>query len=75
MWQRGDCFSGETAMKRVARKTFRSERGATATEYAVMITLVILIALGAVIFLGQSVTNLFSDFGSTVAPYFSGSGS
>jgi len=62
-------------MKRVAGKLLCSERGATATEYAVMLALIILIALGAVIFLGQTVTNLFNEFGSTVAPYFSGSGS
>jgi len=59
-------------MKRAAGKLLCSERGATATEYAVMLALIILIALGAVIFLGQNVTNLFSEFGSMVAPYFSG---
>jgi pilus assembly protein Flp/PilA len=49
-----------------------SEEGATATEYAVMIALVILLAIGAVLYLGQRVEGLFNDFGSMVAPYFGG---
>lgn len=51
---------------------FRSDAGATSTEYAVMIALVILLAIGAVLYLGQRVEGLFSDFGSMVAPYFGG---
>lgn len=35
------------------------EEGATATEYAVMLALIILVALGAIIFLGNAVTNGF----------------
>jgi Flp pilus assembly pilin Flp len=49
------------------------ERGATAPEYVVMISLVILVVLGAVVFLGREVTNLFSEFGSKIAPFFGGS--
>jgi len=51
---------------------FRTEEGATATEYSVMIALVILVALAAVLFLGRSVEELFNDFGATVAPFFGG---
>lgn len=50
----------------------RTEEGATATEYSVMIALIILVALAAVLYLGQTVEGLFNEFGSMVAPYFSG---
>lgn len=55
-----------------ARCFLRSEEGATATEYAVMITLIILVAIVAILILGQTVEGLFNRFGSMVAPYFGG---
>lgn len=50
----------------------RSEEGATATEYSVMIALIILVAIGAILYLGRTVEGLFSDFGSMVAPFLGG---
>jgi pilus assembly protein Flp/PilA len=50
----------------------RSEEGASATEYAVMIALVLLVVIAVVVYLGQTVEGLFNDFGSVVAPYFGG---
>jgi pilus assembly protein Flp/PilA len=50
----------------------RREEGATATEYSVMIALVILVVIGTVLYLGQTVEGLFNEFGSMIAPYISG---
>jgi len=52
----------------------RTEEGATATEYSVMIALVLLVVIGAVLYLGLTVEGLFNNFGSMIAPYI-GSGS
>ena len=43
-------------------KTFiRDEEGATATEYAVMLALIIVIALGAISALGTKVSSTFAN--------------
>ena len=47
----------------------RNEEGATATEYSVMIALVILVVIAAVVSLGNTVEGLFNDFGSTLGSY------
>ncbi len=39
----------------------RDEEGATATEYAVMLALIIVVALGAITALGQRVNQAFTD--------------
>jgi pilus assembly protein Flp/PilA len=39
----------------------REEEGATATEYAVMLALIIVIALGAISALGTKVSSTFAD--------------
>ena len=39
----------------------KSEDGPTATEYAVMLALIIIVALGAITGLGTTVTGVFSD--------------
>ncbi|QDV90283.1 Flp/Fap pilin component [Phycisphaerae bacterium RAS2] len=39
----------------------RDEEGATATEYAVMLALIIVIALGAISALGTKVSSTFAD--------------
>lgn len=40
----------------------RSEEGATATEYAVMLALIIAVAIATIIILGIKVESLFNDF-------------
>ena len=40
----------------------RLETGATAVEYALMLTLIAMVVFGAVMFLGQSVNNIFANF-------------
>jgi pilus assembly protein Flp/PilA len=44
----------------------REEEGATATEYAVMLALIIVIALGAITALGEKVSGTFSDIESSM---------
>ena len=40
----------------------RLETGATAVEYALMLTLIAMVVFAAVMFLGQSVNNIFANF-------------
>lgn len=48
-------------------KTFlKSEDGPTATEYAVMLALVVLVAIGAISGLGTTVTGIFTDVNSGI---------
>jgi pilus assembly protein Flp/PilA len=43
----------------------KSEDGPTATEYAVMLALIIVVAIAAIQALGQNVNQTFSDVNST----------
>ncbi len=51
----------------------RSEEGPTATEYAVMLALIIIVALGAITGLGQTVDAIFTNVNNTL-PSGSGAG-
>lgn len=44
----------------------REEEGATATEYAVMLALIIVVALGAITALGTKVSSTFADIESSL---------
>ena len=46
------------------RTFLREEEGATATEYAVMLALIIVIALGAISALGTKVSSTFANISS-----------
>ncbi|WP_035056103.1 Flp family type IVb pilin [Desulfuromonas sp. TF] len=46
----------------IFRRMLTEEKGATATEYVVMITLILLVVLAAVVFLGLQVEGGFSTF-------------
>ncbi|MGE4545494.1 MAG: Flp family type IVb pilin [Pedobacter sp.] len=51
-------------MKRMlmkCRELICSEEGATATEYAVMLALIIIVAIGAITLLGNKVNNTFNN--------------
>jgi pilus assembly protein Flp/PilA len=48
------------------KRFFVEEEGATATEYAVMLALIILVALAAIIFLGQQVRDGFSTVAEAI---------
>lgn len=44
-----------------AKQFLRSEDGPTATEYAVMLALIIIVALAAITLLGQKVDTIFGN--------------
>ncbi len=44
----------------------RSEEGPTATEYAVMLALIIVVAIGIITTLGQTVTGIFATVNSAL---------
>jgi pilus assembly protein Flp/PilA len=52
----------------------KSEDGPTATEYAVMLALIIIVALGAITGLGTTVQSIFTNVDSSL-PTGGGSGS
>ena len=45
---------------------WKDEEGATATEYAVMLALIIIVAIGAVSALGTKVSSTFADIESNL---------
>jgi len=56
----------------VAKSFLRSEDGPTATEYAVMLALIIIVALGAITGLGTTVDTIFTNV-DTALPTGAGS--
>jgi pilus assembly protein Flp/PilA len=50
-----------------ARLNLRSERAATAVEYAVMVALIAAVIILAVLFLGQETSETFSEAGNCLA--------
>lgn len=51
----------------VERLNIRSERGATAVEYGLMVALIAAVIIGAVVFLGQQTQNAFNCTANSVA--------
>ena len=51
----------------VSRLPIRSERGATAVEYAVMVALIAAVIILAVVFLGRTTSQTFSQTASCVS--------
>ncbi len=49
------------ALVKKARSFLKSEDGPTATEYAVMLALIIIVALAAITLLGTKVKTIFSN--------------
>ena len=49
-----------------AKNFLRSEDGPTATEYAVMLALIIIVALGAITGLGTTVSGIFTSVDSSL---------
>jgi pilus assembly protein Flp/PilA len=54
------------ALKNVLKSFVREEEGATAVEYAVMLALIIVIALGAITALGTKVSSTFANVTATL---------
>ena len=50
-----------------AKSFLKSEDGPTATEYAVMLALIIVVALTAIQTLGTSVTGVFTDVNGSIS--------
>jgi pilus assembly protein Flp/PilA len=48
------------------REFVKSEDGPTATEYAVMLALIIVVAIAAITTLGKKVNNVFSNVNSNI---------
>ncbi len=53
-------------MKKLWKKWKKSERGATATEYAVMLALIIVVAIAMIVLLGGGVNNTFSNIAHSI---------
>lgn len=53
------------ALKKV-KELFISEEGATATEYAVMLALIIIVAIAAITLLGEKVNNTFNNIANAM---------
>lgn len=54
------------AIKERFTKLFRDEEGATATEYAVMLVLIIVVCLATIVFLGEKVEEGFNVVGQSL---------
>jgi pilus assembly protein Flp/PilA len=50
-----------------ARLNIKSERGATAVEYGIMVALIAAVIIAAVVFLGQRTSSTFSCAGSAIS--------
>jgi pilus assembly protein Flp/PilA len=53
-------------MLRKVKELFVSEEGATATEYAVMLALIIIVAIAAITLLGEKVNNTFNNIANAM---------
>ena len=62
------------AINQVIRRFLRSEDGPTATEYAVLIAVICVAAIGALSSFGVHMDNLYTSLASTI-PTGSGAGS
>lgn len=51
------------------RELALDEKGATATEYAIMLALIIIVAIGAVTYLGKKVNNSFNNMAEQMTDY------
>ncbi len=56
-----------TLLKALGRRLLRDESAATATEYAVMLALMLVVILSSVTLFGQSVSNMFNNIQSEIA--------
>ncbi len=54
-------------MQALLKRFLQSEDGPTATEYAVMLALIIVVALTAIQTLGTTVTGIFGDVNSGIS--------
>ena len=50
----------------VKLSTLRSEKGATAVEYGLMVALIAIVIIGAVVLLGTNLSDLFTEVSDSV---------
>lgn len=55
------CLMEKETVMNLVKAFLMEEEGATATEYAVMLALIIVVALGAITALGTKVSSTFAD--------------
>ncbi len=55
-----------TGVMSKVKELFVSEEGATATEYAVMLALIIIVAIAAITVLGRKVNNTFQNISESL---------
>lgn len=58
---------GARLLEALDRRLLRDEAAATATEYAVMLALVLMVILSTVSLFGQSVSNMFTNIQTEIA--------
>ncbi len=58
---------GARMLESLDRRLLRDETAATATEYAVMLALVLMVILSTVSLFGQSVSNMFTNIQTEIA--------
>jgi len=58
---------GARLLEALDRRLLRDETAATATEYAVMLALVLMVILSTVSLFGQSVSNMFTNIQTEIA--------
>ena len=59
-------FDLEASMKHVLRKLWHDEEGQDIAEYAVMLSIIVMIAIATVRFIGSGADNTFSAIASTI---------
>lgn len=57
-----------THIARIVARFLRSEDGPTATEYAVMLALIIIVCLGAITGIGNTVSGIFTNISTSLPP-------
>ncbi|HEY5320719.1 MAG TPA: Flp family type IVb pilin [Galbitalea sp.] len=67
MSQRKRASSGQRARRLRVRFTNRDETGASLVEYALLLALIAVVAIGALVFLGHTVSNTLNNVGNDIA--------
>jgi pilus assembly protein Flp/PilA len=58
--------TGVKLVKQIAYRLFKDESGASAAEYAVLLTLITVVLIGAVQFLGTAISTVFHTVATTL---------
>ena len=57
-----------THIARIVARFLKSEDGPTATEYAVMLALIIVVCIGAITGIGNTVSGIFTNISTSLPP-------